>query len=300
MAVRGMNMTRRLLPGVVAALALVFAGTASTASTATATVQITSTRFAPASVTINANDSVTWKNADTKRHQVVANGGQFVSPILDPGKTYTHAFARGGTFHYHDGLFPARKGTVVVRGAPPSVTLAASAPLVKYGAQVMLIGAVSNKKAGETVTLVQEPYGQTTKQVVATLQTAANGTFSFAVTPQVYTTYQAQWKNSESSVVVQVMPMIKLPMPVRGYFHFYVTAATSFAGHWVYLQRYSTTLHKWLSYRRLVLGSKSGRIFPVTYAPRHHRTNLRIYMTADQVGAGYQETWSGSQPVTRR
>jgi plastocyanin len=276
------------------------AGPANTASTATANVQITKTAFVPASVTINANDSVTWRNADTKRHQVVANGGQFASPILDPGKTYTHTFARGGTYRYHDGLYPTRRGTVVVRGAPPSVTLAASAPVVKYGTQITLSGAVSNKKAGETVTLVQQRYGQANKEVVATLQTTTNGAFSFTVTPQIYTTYQAQWKNTESSVIAQVMPMIKLPAPVRGYFHFYVTAATSFAGHWVYLQRYSTTLHRWLSYRRLVLGAKSGRIFPTTYAPRHARTSLRIFMTADQVGAGYQETWSGSQPVRRR
>ena len=283
----------------VAALALVFVSSASTASTATATVQITKAGFVPKTVSINANDSITWRNADTVNHQVVANGGQFASPVLAPGKTYTHAFARGGTFHYHDALFPARKGTITVKGPPPSVTLAASAAIVKFGGQVTLTGAVSNKKAGETVTLVAEPYGQTTKQVIATLQTAANGVFSFAVTPQISTTYQAQWKSAETSVTVQVAPMIKLPMPVRGKFHFYVTAATSYAGHWVYLQRYSVTLHRWLSFRRLVLGAKSGRIFPVTYAPRHRRTSLRVYMTADQVGPGYQETWSGSQPVTR-
>lgn len=295
-----MDMTRRLLPGVVAALALVFAGTASTAATATKTVQIARTGFAPKTVSINFNDSVTWRNSDTINHQVVANGGQFVSPILGPGKTFTHTFGQAGRFAYHDGLHPTLKGTVVVAGPPPQVTMTASAPLVKFGSPVTLTGSVSNKKAGETVTIVQLPYGQTTKQVVATLQTTANGAFSFGVTPQLNTTYQAQWRGRESSVVVQVMPMIKLPAPVRGSFHFYVTAATSFAGHWVYLQRYSTTQHKWLSFRRLVLGPKSGRVFPVSYAPRHHRTSLRVYMPADQVGAGYQETWSGSQPVKRR
>jgi plastocyanin len=293
-------MTRRLLSGVVVALALVFVSAASPASTATANVQITKTGFVPKTVSINANDSVTWRNADTVNHQIVANGGQFASAVLGPGKTYTHMFARGGTFHYHDALFPARKGTIVVKGPPPSVTLASSAPIVKFGGQVTLTGAVSNKQAGETVTLVQLPYGQTNKQVIATLQTTTNGAFTFSVTPQISTVYQAQWKARESSVTVQVAPVIKLPTPVRGKFHFYVTAATSYAGHWVYLQRYSVTLHRWLSYRRLVLGAKSGRIFPVTYAPRHARTSLRVYMTADQVGAGYQETWSGSQPVTRR
>src|SRR2546430_3119909 len=137
-----MHTTRRLVLGAVAALALIFAASASTASTATATVQIVKTGFTPATVTITEGDSVTWRNADTKAHQVVANGGQFASAILEPGKTYTHTFARGGTFRYHDALHPTLRGTVVVKGAPPVVTLAASAPIVKYGTQVTLTGTV--------------------------------------------------------------------------------------------------------------------------------------------------------------
>ena len=41
-------------------------------------------------------------------------------------------------------------------------------------------------------------------------------------------------------------------------------------------------------------------VFPVTYAPRHARTSLRILLPQDQAGTGYLETWSGSQPVVRR
>ena len=83
------------------------------------------------------------------------------------------------------------KGTITVKGTPAVVTLAASAPVVKYGTQVTLTGTVSTKRAGETVTLVQLPAGQTTKQVLATLQTTTNGVFSFTVTPQITTQYQA-------------------------------------------------------------------------------------------------------------
>jgi plastocyanin len=204
---------------------------AAPAASATTTVQIKRAGFSPASVTINQDDSVTWTNADTIDHQVVANGGSFASPVLKPGKSYTHTFRGGGTFRYHDALHPTLKGTIVVRGAPPQVTLATSAPVVKFGASVTLTGTVSNKKAGETVTLVQLPYGQTTKQVIATLQTTTGGTFSFTVTPQLNTTYQAQWKNlSESSVIVQVQPAIKLPTVSRtGYFHSLTSGSTSAA-----------------------------------------------------------------------
>ena len=47
----------------------------------------------------------------------VANGGQFASGILAAGKTYTHPFARSGTYHYHDGLHPTLRRTVIVKGA---------------------------------------------------------------------------------------------------------------------------------------------------------------------------------------
>jgi plastocyanin len=294
---------RRLFIAGVAALGLVIAGPANPAAVANPTVQITRNGFVPATVKISANDSVTWRNADTISHQVVANGGQFASPILAPGKTYTHQFTRSGTFHYHDALHTRLKGTVAVAGLPPVVSLAASAPIVKYGTQVTLTGTINSKRAGESVTIAAQPAGQTTKQVAATLQTTTGGAFSFTVTPQIGTLYQAQWRGAESSVTIQVAPSIKLPAPSRsGYFHFYVRAGESFAGKFVYLQRFSR-LGQWVSLARLKLGSRSGRLMSVGYVrslvPRG-RWSVRILMTADQVGAGYLEGKSGSQPVVRR
>jgi plastocyanin len=297
---KGVPRMRRVIWIAFMTLALVLAAPASSATT---TIQIKRTGFVPASVTINHDDSVTWANADTIDHQVVANGGSFASPILKPGKSWTRVFRNGGTFRYHDSLHPALKGTLVVRGAPDQVTLATSAPVVKFGATVTLTGTVSNKKAGETVTLVQLPFGQTTKQVVATLQTSTGGAFSFTVTPQVNTAYQAQWKTLESSVTVQVQPMIKLPFVSKsGYFHFYVTAGTSFAGRTVFLQRF-TLAHQWVNIRTLTLGSKSGRLISVksvrSIVPRG-RWSIRVFMPATQMGGGYLDSWSGTQPVVRR
>jgi hypothetical protein len=183
------------------------------------------------------------------------------------------------------------------------VTLAASAPVVKFGGQVTLTGAVSNKRAGETVTIVQLPFGETNKQVVATLQTTTNGVFSFNVTPQRYTQYQAQWKTRESSVFIQVQPTIKLPYVSKsGYYHFYVTAGQSFAGRFVLLQRY-TLARTWVNMARLQLGSKSGRILAVgavrKMIPRG-RWSVRIFMPASEMPGGYLDSWSGTQPVVRR
>jgi plastocyanin len=291
---------RRLIPFVVVALALMLVGSA---ASATKTVQIRRAGFVPATVTITQNDAVTWKNTDTIDHQVVANGGQFASPILKPGQSYTFTFRNSGTFRYHDGLYPTRRGTVTVRGLPTQITLATSAPVVKFGGQVTLSGTVNNNRAGETVTIVQVPVGQVTKQVGATLQPAANGAFSFAVTPQVNTTYQAQWRGAESSVIVQVQPTIKLPFVSRtGYFHFYVTAGQSFAGRFVYLQRY-TLARTWISVRKLQLGRQSGRIMGMRFVrsviPRG-RWSIRIYMSATEMPPGYIDSWSGTQPVVKR
>jgi plastocyanin len=290
---------RRFIPIAAAGVALVLAAPA---STATSTVQIRSTGFVPATVTINQDDSVTWTNTDTKSHQVVANAGSFASPTLAKGKSYTHAFRSGGTFRYHDGLHPTLKGTVIVRGASPVVSLAVSAPVVKFGTQVTLSGVVNSKRAGETVTIAALPFGQTTKQVVATLQTASGGAFTFNVTPELNTTYQAQWKGAESSVVVQVQPTVKLPFVAKsGYFHFYVTAGQSFAGRFVFLQRFTLT-KTWINVGRLQLGQQSGRIMGMKYVrsriPRG-RWSIRIFMPASGMPGGYIDAWSGTQPVVK-
>jgi plastocyanin len=292
---------RRVILLAATTLALVLAAPA---SSATVTVSIKRAGFTPKTVNINQGDSVTWTNNDTINHQVVANNGSYASPILGAGKSWTRTFQSGGTFNYHDSLHPGLKGTVVVKGAPPQISLVASAPVVKYGGTVTLSGAVSNKKAGVTVTLVQLPFGQTTKQVIATLQTTTNGAFSYTVTPQVNTSYQAQWPGkSESSVTVQVQPMIKLPFVSKtGFFHFYVTAGSSFAGKTVFLQRY-TLAKTWVNIRALTLGTQSGRLISVRFVralvPRG-RWSIRVFMPATEMGGGYLDSWSGTQPIVRR
>jgi plastocyanin len=291
---------RRLIPLMVTGVALVLVASAASATTS---IEIRRGAFSSKSVTINQNDAVTWKNVDTIDHQVVANGGQFASPILKKNQSYTFTFRNSGTYRYHDGLHPAMTATVVVRGAPPQVTLATTSPVVKAGAAATLSGAINSKRAGQPVTIVQLPFGQTTKQVIATLQTGANGVFSFNVTPQVNTQYQAQWRGAESSVTVQVQPVIKLPFVSKsGFFHFYVTAAQSFAGRWAYLQRF-TLGHTWVNLRKVQLGQQSGRIIGIRAVRKmipRGRWSIRVYMPATEMPPGFVDGWSGTQPVVRR
>src|SRR6266576_1011074 len=139
----------------------------------TKTVQIVKSGFTPSATTINVGDSVTWKNADTVNHQVVANDGSFASPVLKPGESFTQAFPKSGKGSYHDSLFTSRKGTVTVNAPAANVTLQAGATTLVYGNSTTISGAVTNQLTNEPVTLSSQPFGKGT-QSLATTTTQAN------------------------------------------------------------------------------------------------------------------------------
>jgi plastocyanin len=287
---------RRMLTAaaVVAALAA-----PAVANAATKTVSITSGGFKPTPVTILTGDKITWKNNDTKTHQVVADSGAFASPILGAKKTYTFTFNSAGTFRYHDGLYPARKGRVIVkvRPIPPGVTLFRSADTVVYGDPLRLSGAVSNGKANETVTVWARQAGQVSFVLVATVLTGAGGIWAYDVKPSILTAYQARFREVVSGEVpVQVRPRVRL-LGSRTHFLARVRAARSFAGHWLVVQR-RTLKGTWVGIRRLQLGRSSGKLFRIPH--RRGRSIYRVYLTQKQAGDGYVASWSGTQPVFMR
>lgn len=280
---------RRLLIGFAALLAL---AAASPVSAATVPIRIVKSGFSPASVTITAGDTVTWTNADRVNHQVVSDRGSFVSPVLRPGQSYSFTFRAAGTYRYRDALEPTERATIIVRGPPPSVSLGATLAIVTYGAETHLQGVVSSRRAGESVTLLVQPYGQASYAQLAIVQTTAGGTFDFVVKPTILTNYQAQFRGASSQpVTVQVSPKITLLPGRNGYFVTRVTAGRSFAGRWVYLQR-RTVFGQWVSIAKYTLGRYSGKLFRVR--PRT-TTTYRIFMTINQAGTGYLAAHSGTQ-----
>jgi plastocyanin len=97
---------------------LLFIALASTAAGANATVTIAGFAFDPASVTINAGESVTWTNRDQAAHSVVFAGGGPRTGVLATGASATLTFATAGTFNYVCGIHgAAMSGTVIVRAA---------------------------------------------------------------------------------------------------------------------------------------------------------------------------------------
>ena len=286
---------RVLLPASLAAAALGL-GLPGTAVAATRTVEIRPAGFAPARVTITATDSVTWVNRDTVNHQVVSDTGAFASPTLRPGQQFTFTFRASGQYRYRDALEPRERGTVVVRGLPPAVSLGVNVPILTFGlGEIKLQGTVNSGLSGETVAVFAQPWGVASPVQVAVVQTVANGAFEAQLHPTILTSYTARYKTATSEpVTVQVRPRVTLQRGRRGWLLTRVTAERSFAGHWVYLQR-RTRFGQWLSIRRYTLGRRSGKLFR---APRTTGA-YRVFITVNQAGSGYLESWSGTQTVRR-
>jgi plastocyanin len=71
--------------------------------------------FNPPSITVTAGTTITWTNKDIYDHQPLSDtGGAFISGVLMPGGTYSFTFMTTGTYNYHDGVYPAITGKVIV------------------------------------------------------------------------------------------------------------------------------------------------------------------------------------------
>lgn len=78
------------------------------------TVEIMNFMFMPATLTVPAGTTVTWKFDDSTEHTVNADDNSFSSPPMANGQTFTHKFTSAGTVAYHCSIHPFMKGTIVV------------------------------------------------------------------------------------------------------------------------------------------------------------------------------------------
>src|ERR671939_307442 len=225
-------MKKLLLPLVAFAALVAGAGPATTASTATKTVQIKRSAFQPSTVTIKTGDVVKWT------------------------------------------------------GPPPSVTIGASLPIIVYGQQVTLSGAVSSGNANEKVTIYQQPYPQASLQQLTTVLTTTGGAWQLVLSPspKILTQFQARWQGRTSITVgVQVRPRIRLSYR-RGRFYTAVQSATSHAGKVVLAQRLSR-FGQWVTLKKVRLGGKSTAVFRMRLPKGKSR--IRVAMSVNQAGGGY-------------
>ena len=274
-------MRKLILLALAAVAALAVAGPAGAATTKTVNVF---SYFSPKTVTITEGDTVTWVNKDNDVHQIYATHGEFVSPILKPNAKYSFTFRAAGTYNYKDELNPKITGTVVVKGAPPTLTFVASTQYSVAGDVVSLAGVVSSHKAGEQVQIFYQPYPLPNAILRTTLLTTTGGAFTFPVKPGILTTYQAVWKGAYSApTTVQVQPKLTLGRNSGWLIHAY--GAGGFAGKYVMFQRLNTLTGQWVTLRKVQLNAKSAARVQVTLPKGVN--HLRLAMSVNEAGSGF-------------
>jgi len=76
--------------------------------------------FSPATLTIKAGTTVTWKNTTSVGHTVTSDDGKSFdsgtsNPIAAQGGTFSFTFTKAGTFAYHCEIHPFMKATIIVQ-----------------------------------------------------------------------------------------------------------------------------------------------------------------------------------------
>jgi plastocyanin len=267
---------------------------AAPATAATTQVSIKEAGFIPAQVTIANGDTVTWTNNDTEARQVVADGGQFTSPAIKPGDTYSFRFTRAGTVNYHDQIKIAQKGTISVQGAGTrSVTIAAAKRTVTLGSALELSGNTTGARAGQQVIVVAKPYGR--EETRTPVVTEADGGWTLVVRPRIRTEYRAEWGNtmSNQAPIVFVRPAVQLSVlsARAGRFYTKVSALRSYRGKLVTFQRLRGST--WVKVRRVRLGLGGVARFTARL-PRTARVRVLV-----PSGPGYIQGYSRTALVKR-
>jgi plastocyanin len=78
-------------------------------------VRVDNFTFAPDTLTVPANSTVTWVNKDDVPHVIASTDGLFKSKALDTDDKYSYTFAKAGTYSYYCSIHPKMVGKIVVQ-----------------------------------------------------------------------------------------------------------------------------------------------------------------------------------------
>jgi hypothetical protein len=187
---------------------------------------------------------------------------------------------------------------VTAKAAPvSSVSLDVSRSIVVYGGAVTLSGSLSNNQAGQSVTIMEHrfPFGRTSQvRELATVKTAADGSFSITARPVIHTVYTATIGQVRSnSVAVNVRPRLRLTHAGSAHrFLIRALAVRSLVGKYGALQRWNRRAQVWVSVRRIYFRSAVAGISPTmvsraTFRAHFGRVMIRILMPLSQTVPGY-------------
>jgi plastocyanin len=280
---------------------------------ATQAITITTSGFVPADVTIKTGDTVSFTNSDTAPRQVVFRESSgftcTVTPlVIQPATSQSCTWTAAGNYSYSDPNQRANtfKGTVTVASQiVPAVSLAASSSTVRYGNDATLSGKVTPSVAGTTVDILAMATGQTAFTKLASVVTNNSGAYNAVVTPEIGTSYRAEFQSGTTRVAsaveaIQVRPQVRLVVRsiagVRAYLRTAVISSLSYAGKYVLVQR-QNRLGSWSTVKRVTLGAQSASRFSVRLPSGTSR--IRIFLPASQAGSGYVAAASRTILVTR-
>jgi plastocyanin len=274
---------------------LVIAGATSPAGaqhSATATVLINFNGFNPQDVTVKPGDTVTWRNNDDEKHQVVADRGEFKSPVLNPGASWSYRVGDEGSFSYHDAVKPSLVGTLNSVNLRP--TAAVTARHVVFGNSVRVFGVIPSDASGERVTVRIRPYRgvETTKTVLTD-----DGMWEFSYRPSVRTEFEATWDGatSESTPTIAVRPLVVFrPLSVeRNRFFVSVRPGAKYGKVLVRVQRLNNR-GIWVTTLRVRLNTNGLKRFTAKF-PRGE-TKARVWVRAKP---GYAPGFSTEKTILR-
>jgi plastocyanin len=245
------------------------------AATADRPIVISAAGFTPRNVTVNAGDTVTWSNTDTRAHQVVVD--RVCAITVQPASTGTCTFRTIGRFAYREPTQTknAWRGTITVRASTLAVTIAARPKVVTYLGATTLSGGISTAQANERVAVRAQACGSTSFAAVATVTTTTGGAWMLTARPQKTTVYEAQLRGVTSTTTVTVRARVTLRKLTRSRFAVRVSAAQAFGGKIAVLQRYRASTRSWVRVRYVTLRVLGGTA-PTVISGANVRANLRV------------------------
>ena len=78
-------------------------------------IRVDNFTFAPDTLTVPVNSTVTWVNKDDIPHVIASSDGVFKSKALDTDQKYSYTFTKAGTYPYYCSIHPKMVGKVVVQ-----------------------------------------------------------------------------------------------------------------------------------------------------------------------------------------
>ena len=78
-------------------------------------IRVDNFSFAPETLTVSINSTVTWVNKDDVPHVIASNDGLFKSKALDTDEKYSFTFSKAGTYAYYCSVHPKMVGKIVVQ-----------------------------------------------------------------------------------------------------------------------------------------------------------------------------------------